>query len=195
VLTMIRETFNTWLPTYFADLGTRASLASLKSTLFPLLGVVGTLLAGWLSDRVWRGRRGPIMTLFLVGGALSLLGLSRPAAVAAGSGLPFDLTVLLLTGATGFFILAPYSMAGGGVLALDSGGRQAAATAAGLLDGVGYLGATLAGSGVARLQGRSGWGASFALMAGGVLLSALLALALYLTVERRRPSGQQSAAR
>ena len=49
------------------------------------------------------------------------------------------LVLLFLLGGsfTGFFILAPYSMVGGGVLALDAGGQKAAAPAAGILDSVG----------------------------------------------------------
>jgi sugar phosphate permease len=186
VLTLIRESFNTWLPAYFTELGTRTDVASIKSALFPVLGCVGTLLCGFVSDRLWSGRRGPIMALFLVGGALSLFGLARPAAVAAALGLGLDATTLALTGATGFFILAPYSMVGGGVLALDAGGREAAATAAGLLDAVGYLGATAAGYGVAQAVTRAGWSTSFAVMAAAVLACAALALVLWLAVERRR---------
>jgi sugar phosphate permease len=186
VLTLIRETFNTWLPAYFTDVGAKADAASLKSALFPLLGCVGTLLAGWLSDRVWAGRRGPIMALFLVGGGLSLLGLAHPAAAAGAIGAPRDAMLLALTGATGFFILAPYSMVGGGVLALDAGGRDAAATAAGLLDGIGYLGATTAGYGVATAVARGGWEASFGAMAASVFGCAVLSVVLWWRVERRR---------
>jgi OPA family glycerol-3-phosphate transporter-like MFS transporter len=186
VLTLIRETFNTWLPAYFTELGTRADAAAIKSALFPILGCAGTLLCGFVSDRFWSGRRGPILTLFLVGGALCLFGLAHPAHVAARLSLPLETTVLGLTGATGFFVLAPYSMVGGGVLALDSGGREAAATAAGLLDAIGYLGATAAGYGVAEAVTRAGWATSFAAMAAAVLACALLAVVLWLFVERRR---------
>jgi sugar phosphate permease len=186
VLTLIRETFNNWLPAYFAALGSRADLASIKSALFPLLGCVGTLLAGWLSDRVTRGRRGPVMAVFLVGGGLSLLGLAHPAALAGRFGAPLDGTIVVLTGLTGFFVLAPYSMVGGGVLALDAGGRAAAATAAGLLDSVGYIGATAAGWGVARAVARMGWAPAFAIMAATVFGCAALSVALWWRVERRR---------
>jgi sugar phosphate permease len=186
VLTLIRESFNTWLPAYFTELGTRADVASVKSALFPLLGGVGTLLCGFVSDRLWRGQRGPIMALFLVGAGLSLLGLAHPAQVAAVLGAGSDTTVLALTGATGFFILAPYSMVGGGVLALDAGGREAAATAAGLLDAIGYLGATLAGWGVAEAVTHAGWSTSFAAMAAAVFACAGLSIALWIFVERRR---------
>ena len=126
------------------------------------------------------------MTLLAAAAALSLLGLGNPATVAAWADASLDTTVLALTGLTGFFILAPYSMVGGGVLALDAGGRRAAATAAGLLDGIGYLGATAAGYGIANVVGRTGWRGSFSAMAAAVSGCAVLALGLYVFVERRR---------
>ena len=184
VLTLVRETFNTWLPAYFTDIGASAEVASVKAALFPLLGAVGTLLGGFVSDRLLGGRRGPVLVVFLLGAGVSLLGLARPAAVAAACGLPLPATALALTGATGFFILAPYSMVGGGVLALDAGGQAAAATAAGLLDAVGYLGATLAGVGVAEAVAHLGWGPSFAVLGALVLGAAVLSLVLWLLTER-----------
>ena len=51
------------------------------------------------------------------------------------------------------------------VVALDFGGRRTAGTAAGLLDGVGYLAATLSGVGIAKVLVRSGWSLAYSAMA------------------------------
>ena len=75
ILTLLRECFNTWMPAYFSDMGASASTAAFKSAVFPLLGCLGTLFAGWFSDRYLSGRRGPVMAglmVFLVGALLAL---------------------------------------------------------------------------------------------------------------------------
>jgi sugar phosphate permease len=187
VLTFVRECFNAWMPDYFAKTGSAIDAAAFKSTLFPLLGIIGTLLAGWISDRFLQGRRGPVLVVCLVGACLCLIGLAYPERLTTsleGVGVASGVTIASLVGLTGFFILPPYSMVGGGVFALDYGGRQSAGTAAGLLDGVGYIGATLAGYGIAKLVQKAGWTPAFASMAGATLLCALLSV--WLTLRQRR---------
>ncbi len=175
-LTLLRECFQTWLPAYFASLGAKGSDAVLKSTLFPLLGCAGTIGAGWVSDKMTPGNRGPVLVGLLTGlvVVLASLAYAEPIALALGVA-PADLA-LWLTAAAGLFVLAPYSMVGGGVIALDFGGQQSGAAAAGLLDAVGYLGASLAGIGVAETVARLGWNAAWQGLAGlsfGALLLCL----------------------
>jgi sugar phosphate permease len=154
------------MPSYFAALGATASVAAFKSALFPLLGAGGTLLAGWLSDGVFRGRRMPLVTASIVLLTACLVGLSMLEPLSHRLGFSQESLALVLVGVTGFFLLAPYSMVGGGVLACDAGGKEAAATAAGLLDGVGYVAAVLAGLGVAEVVMRAGWTTAYLAMAG-----------------------------
>ncbi|MGH7823533.1 MAG: MFS transporter, partial [Candidatus Binatia bacterium] len=53
--TLLRETFNTWTPTYFTHaLGLSESEAASRSALFPFFGGVSVLLAGFVSDRLGR---------------------------------------------------------------------------------------------------------------------------------------------
>ncbi len=184
VLTLLRECFNTWMPKYFLDLGESADVALFKSTVFPLLGILGSLVAGHASDRLSGGRRGPVMALFLGGLFAALIGLAhvdglvRWLAPVLPNVTPGSVAVVLV-GAAGFFIFGPYSMIGGGVVALDFGGTQSAATAAGLLDGIGYFGASLAGVGVARVVGAWGWPVAFDMLAGLAAVAAVLTLPLW----------------
>lgn len=179
ILTFLRETFSTWMPAYFFEMGATGSVAAFKSAIFPLLGCLGTLAAGWLSDRYLKGSRVPVLTASLAALTLCLLGLQHLLPLSAL--LPFvgrDVLAVTLVGATGFFLLAPYSMVGGGVVALDFGGRKMAGTAAGLLDGLGYAAAATAGCGVGRMVKVGGWSLAYSLMAwlgaGSVLLCVLL---------------------
>lgn len=164
VLTLLRECFNLWMPAYFSDMGASASAAAFKSSVFPLLGCAGTLFAGWFSDRFLEGRRGPVMGALLLFLTASLLALGHLEVVSAWTGLDRGTAAVALVGITGFFLLGPYSLVGG-VVALDFGGRRTSGTAAGLLDGVGYLGATAAGYGVAALVVARGWSYAYSVMA------------------------------
>jgi sugar phosphate permease len=177
VLTLLRQCFQNWTPTYFDDLGAGSAGAAFKSAIFPILGCVGTLFAGWFSDRFLEGRRGPVMAVMLAGTVVALLALVYLQPISLLLGVErLDLACVLI-GVTGFFLLGSYSLVGG-VVALDFGGRRTAGTAAGLLDGVGYLGATLAGRGVAEAVKGLGWGGAYAIMAataaGGIVLCGFL---------------------
>ncbi|HZV02287.1 MAG TPA: MFS transporter [Planctomycetota bacterium] len=173
VLTLLRTCFSTWLPTYFKDLGDEAAAGTMKSMAFPVLGCAGTIVAGLVSDRWLQGRRAPVMCVFLLATVVALLGLVRldPLSVA----LDVDRVVLAcgLIGAIGFFLLGSYSLVGG-VAALDFGGRRTAGTAAGLLDGVGYLGGILAGSGVAEAVKQLHWSGAYGIMAVVALVGVVI---------------------
>ena len=174
VLTLLRECFSTWLPAYFSSLGDASAAAVYKSTLFPLLGCVGTIAAGWVSDRMSPGNRGPILVILLTALVAVLAGLAWAEPLAGLLGLAGKDVAVALTALAGLFVLAPYSMVGGGVIALDYGGKDASAAAAGLLDAVGYLGASLAGVGVAETVAHLGWTAAWQGLAGLSAVAVLL---------------------
>src|SRR5262249_14900742 len=133
-ITILRETFNLWTPTYFTQsVGMTAAEAASASALFPLSGGISVILCGWLSDRMGRGGRAVIM---LIGLSLTTLLL-----LAIGSGaIPTSQTVAVsLVTLVAFLIMGPYSFLSGAI-SLDFGGKQGSGTASGLIDGVGYLG-------------------------------------------------------
>ncbi|HKC89310.1 MAG TPA: MFS transporter, partial [Blastocatellia bacterium] len=78
--TLLRETFNTWTPTYFTEVvGMSKADAANKSALFPLFGGVSVLLAGFISDKLGRNGRALIILigLLLSSACLWLLGHAR----------------------------------------------------------------------------------------------------------------------
>jgi OPA family glycerol-3-phosphate transporter-like MFS transporter len=95
-----------------------------------------------------------------------------------------------LIGLVAFCLLGPYSYLGG-AFALDFGGARAGALASGLIDGIGYLGGSLAGSGVAHLAVAYGWQGVFMGLAAVAIASAVAAGGLYLT---QRKAGRSSGA-
>lgn len=176
--TLMRETFNTWTPTYFVDaVGLDKEDAANKSALFPLFGGISVLLAGFLSDKIGRTGRAVILVLGCILTTAALLSLSRMDF--GGSQL---LPVFLVT-MTALVMIGPYSYLSG-AMALDLGGKQGSATAAGIIDGFGYLGGVLAGDSVARLSVHYGWSGAFLGLAGVAAVSGVAAL-LFLRENRR----------
>jgi len=178
-MTLVRETFNLWTPTYFTQaVGLTTADAAQKSALFPLFGGVSVLLSGFLSDRLGRAGRAAIILggMLLAGCALLALGLANFKGV---PGWPVALVALVA-----FLIIGPYAYLAGAI-ALDFGGKQGSGTASGLIDGIGYLGGVLAGNSVANIAVTWGWKGAFAVLAG-VTWAASIAAGLYL-IDQRRP--------
>jgi sugar phosphate permease len=187
--TMVRETFNTWTPVYLHDfLGYDVSQAATLSAIFPAVGAVSVLLAGWASDRLGRNCRALLLALGLAATAAALLILTGLRPASAGTVLP-----VAMIGVVAFCLLGPYAFLPG-AFALDFGGKQAGAAASGLVDGTGYLGGVLAGTVMARLAVTFGWGGVFVTLAAVSALAALGAGYLYVLNARAAARTQESTA-
>ena len=123
-------------------------LFSLASTGITVGGIIGGVLCGWMSDRLFQSRRAPVAFIFYFGQALSLLalGLTRSPVLASG-----------LIGFSCIWIFGVHGMLSGTASA-DFGGKKAAATATGMLDGVQYLASGFTGFGLGWLLKTYGWG-------------------------------------
>ena len=182
--TIIRETFNIWTPFYLRSyLGYTMSDAAGMSAVFPGVGAVSVLVTGWLSDRLGVNGRALLLFLGLTATAAALLVLMLVRSSTSGALLP-----LLAIGTIAFCLLGPYSYLGG-AFALDFGGKQAAAVSSGIIDGVGYLGAVVAGDSVARLSVDFGWPGVFFALAAVSALAAVGAGRLYLLGARAYAEG------
>jgi sugar phosphate permease len=180
--TIIRETFNTWNPQYLRDqLGFSLSRSASLSAVFPAVGVVSVLGAGWLSDRLGLNGRALLMLLGLSGAAAALLVL-----VGVHPGATNTVFPVTLIGVIAFCLLGPYSYLGG-AFALDFGGKQASAASSGIIDGVGYIGGALAGDPMARVERVYGWEGVFVALAAISAVAAVCAGVLYLL--NRRAAG------
>ncbi len=172
--TLLRETFNLWIPTYFTQMArmTGAQAAS-GSALFPFFGGVSVLLAGFLSDYLGPEGRSRILLAGLCLTVVALLGLAGTS-IQAPRWVP-----VALVAAVAFCLLGPYSYLAG-AMALDFGGKAGSATASGLIDGFGYLAGILSGNGMAHLAVNYGWQTMFLVLAAVAgLTSVVAALALW----------------
>ncbi|GAC1358845.1 MAG: glycerol-3-phosphate transporter [Polyangiales bacterium] len=185
LLTFVRTGFMTWTPTYLVELARAAgqgstSAAIVKSTAFPAAGIVGALVAGRISDRFGPGRRAPVMVV-----SLALL---TVAVAVLAPGRIVDVRIAALSiAACGLFLLGPYSLLGGAIT-LDVAGTTAASTAAGIIDGVGYVGASLSGIVIGGVAQAYGWGRAFDVVAGATATAtAVSALWAWRTRAAREP--------
>jgi sugar phosphate permease len=108
-------------------------VSALKYSVLPLGGIVGTLAAGWATDRYFRGRRVPVICGMLL--VLALLALGYDAVVRTN--LVLSIVTLGLIGA---MIFGPQVLLVG-TAPVDLARRGSAAAAVGFVNFVGYLGA------------------------------------------------------
>ncbi|MGH7284231.1 MAG: MFS transporter [Polyangiaceae bacterium] len=164
LLTFVRHGFLTWTPTFLTEVarasgeGEGAVSASIaKSAIFPATGVVAALIVGRISDFFGPGKRTTVLAASLFFHVIAVLWLAH-------GHLHGTTSAMLAIGACGIFLLGPYSLMAGAI-ALDVAGTRAAATAAGFIDGAGYLGASLVGIVLGGVAQKYGWSASFDVVA------------------------------
>jgi OPA family glycerol-3-phosphate transporter-like MFS transporter len=183
--TMLRETFNLWTPTYFVQfVRLSSSVAASRSALFPLCGGISVLLGGFLSDKLGPNGRNVLVVAGMTGCTVCLVLMGR-IPERAGEWAPTILVAL-----AGFMLLGPYSYLAG-AMSLDFGGRRGSATAAGIIDGFGYLAGWLSGDTVARIEVAFGWSRAFLCLAGVSLFTALVALVLTVHQKNREIQRRQ----
>ncbi len=121
---------------------------------FELAGILGTLLCGWMTDRVFRGYRSGAGMLFTFATAIVIALYWW-----APTGTPIWVLILFVA-LIGGLIYGPVMLIG--LQAIDLSPRNVAGTAAGFTGLFGYLlGATLASTGAGLLVQHQGWGAYF----------------------------------
>jgi phosphoglycerate transporter family protein len=119
---------------------------------FEVSGIIGMLLAGWATGRVFNGR-GARMCVFCMIGACTAMFLFWK----IGS-TPATATLFLMM--AGFFIYGPQALIG--ITAANLATKRAAATAAGFTGIFGYASTLVSGWGLGLLVQRSGWEVGFA---------------------------------
>lgn len=164
---MVRYGCLDWAPTFLKDAqGFDIKQAGWAYFAYEFAAIPGTLLCGWMSDKVFRGRRALPTILFM-------------AVVAVFIGLywqfsdNFAIVTLSLIG-IGFFIYGPVMLIG--VQALDLAPKNAAGTAAGLTGFFGYFFGTaiLANIVIGYVAEAAGWDWTFILLIGACVLSMVL---------------------
>lgn len=141
-----------WGPKFLTeDRGMNINSAAWSVAVFELTAIVGTILAGWATDHLFKGKAHR-MSLFCMIGAVVFL------ALFALADLPVVLSTIVLAMA-GFCIYGPQALIGIG--AANQATKEASATANGLVGVFGYVGSALSAIGVGLIADHFGWDAVF----------------------------------
>lgn len=133
-------------------------------------GVLGSLAAGWASDKIFKGRRGPINVLFSLAVIFALLGLY---AVPPGM-VTIDYLLMFIVG---FFIFGPQMLIG--MAAAELAHKKAAGSASGFTGWIAYLGAATAGYPISKVIESAGWYGFFIALALCAVVPVALLLPLW----------------
>nr|WP_090892667.1 glycerol-3-phosphate transporter [Evansella caseinilytica] len=156
-----------WAPTYLSEeKAFNMNKSSMAYFLYEWAGIPGTLLCGWMSDKLFKGRRGPAGFVFMLGvlAAVLVYWFNPPGNAAV------DMVCLI---AIGFLIYGPVMLIG--LQALDFVPKKAAGTAAGLTGLFGYLGGTVTANALMGVVvDASGWNAGFLLLTASCILSIVI---------------------
>ena len=144
---------------------------ALKFAILPLGGVAGALTAGWVSDRVFGGRRVPVLVAMLV--ALAGLAVAYDAVVQVS--LPGSIALLALIG---FCVYGPQVLLVGPA-AMDMARAGASAAAVGFANLFGYLGAFAGDRTTGVLADDHGWQAAVYFWAACALGAAIVIAPLW----------------
>ena len=157
-----------WAPLFLRELkGMNLAKAGWQVASYEILGLAGGLVAGWMSDKLFQGRRGPVGTLFMLALAGTLfLFWKMP------EGQEF-LSMFAMT-MVGFFVYGPQVLVG--VASADFATKRAIGTANGLASTFAYLGSALAGVCVGWIVDNYNWDGVFlffiaAALVGGIFFA------------------------
>jgi OPA family glycerol-3-phosphate transporter-like MFS transporter len=156
---------------YFAeqlhlDMATKPKAVLWTMNLMPLVAVLGSFTAGWVSDRFFRGHRSPVaMTLYFFESLVILCaaiviysGVVGPTPTGIFLGCLFLVLVSLTANSTHAIV--------GAAAPMDIGGRKMAGFATGVIDSFQYYGTAIALPITGRLIDAYGWGVWYPTMAG-----------------------------
>lgn len=161
---LIRKGVQDWSPTYLTEVKHFTTDQTTWSyTWFEIAGIPGTLLCGWISDKVFKGRRAPATIIYMI---LIIISVVIYWQTPVGNIWMANGALILI----GFLIYGPVMLIG--VQALDLVPKKAAGTAAGLTGFFGYMGGALfANIAIGQVIDRWGWNASFYVIIAACILS------------------------
>lgn len=161
---LIRYSLLFWLPFYMIkELGYEVGTAGYSSMMFDVGGIGGAAVTGYISDRIFRGRRLATVCMFGLATAGTLVLFSWASHVSVRA-------TLIVMGMLGFTVAGSDSVLAGATiqdLCERSGhGLKVFSIAAGVVNGMGSSGAVAQGYLTAFVSDRYGWNALFGALCG-----------------------------
>lgn len=168
---VIRMAINDWSALYLIETKQYSMIkANACVSLFEIGGLFGMLVAGWLSDKINSGKRGPMNAIFSLGMLLSVMFLWLFPEASA-----FMDSVTLFT--IGFFLFGPQMLIG--LAAAELSHKKAAGTASGFAGWFAYFGAAAVGYPLGKVAQDLGWTGYFMILAACGIVTILLFLPMW----------------
>jgi MFS transporter, OPA family, glycerol-3-phosphate transporter len=167
----VRQGIDQWFPRFMSEayhVDFQSAQFQLVGFLIPFVASAGSLVSGYVSDTLFRGRRAPVAAgLYLIETVIILLAAQFHTVNAA---VVFLVLISFTANATHSIL--------GTAAAMDIGGAKMAGFATGVIDSFQYFGGSLAGYFLGALLDK-GWGGYFYFMApfgvaGGMLMLSIL---------------------
>jgi OPA family glycerol-3-phosphate transporter-like MFS transporter/OPA family sugar phosphate sensor protein UhpC-like MFS transporter len=166
---IVRFGFLDWGPTFLKQYkGIPVSKGGLMIIAFEVAAIVGTIFAGWATDKWFKGRGVRTCVFCMLFTALCAFGFWF-----LPQGAPIWQATLLLMGA-GFFIYGPQALIG--ITVANQATKDAAAMANGFTGIMGYLSTLVSGIGIAFMKETFGWGAALFAIAATALFGMVILL-------------------
>lgn len=168
---IIRMAINDWSALYLIETkGYSMIKANTCVSLFDIGGLFGMLSAGWLSDKISAGKRGPINVLFSAG----MLGMVCALWLFPDVGGFITSTMLFMIG---FFLFGPQMLIG--LAAAELSHKKAAGTASGFAGWFAYFGAAGAGYPLGKVAQEFGWSGFFTILVACGAITTVLFLPMW----------------
>lgn len=164
-LYIVRMGVLTWAPTFLKESkGAEFITSGFQVAAFDIAGMVGGITAGWLSDKVLKGRRGPVSFIFMIALVFALIYFWT---IPAGHHYLNAVAMVFV----GFFVYGPQVLVG--VAAADFASKKTVGMAVGVTGTFAYIGSAISGVVVGWLADNYGWNAGFIFFIGAAILSCI----------------------
>ena len=166
---IVRFGFLDWGPTFLYQYkGVSVEKGGMMTIAFELAAVVGTIFAGWFTDKVFKGRGVRTCVFCMLFAALFAFGFWY-----LPKGASSIWATLLIMG-VGVCIYGPQALVG--IMAANQATKEAAAMANGFTGIMGYLSYFVSGIGIAFIKEHYGWGVTLGAIAGFAIIGMVLFL-------------------
>ena len=158
--------------------------AGIAVAAFEIMAIVGTLVAGWFTDKFFAGRSHRTCLLCMVGAGASMAAFYY---FYLNPGIVADELMIGVLAMAGFFVYGPQALIG--IAAANHATKKAAATANGLVGIFGYLSTAVSGFGIGWLADNFGWNYVFI----GVLAMAVVGVLVFVSIWGAKRDGYDKA--
>lgn len=176
---IIRFGAEDWMIKYLSEAKHNSlEMAAMKLSSLPLVGIAGTICAGLISDKIFKGQRAPVNLIYLIGVVICLVLLKFNT---------ISTVDFILIGLLGAFTYGPQMMIGG-LCAVESSSKKVASAATGFTGTFGYIGAVLSSTGTGFMVDKFGWNGAIVFWVFSAVICIAICTVLMLDERKKKHS-------